>query len=206
MASNAAPRTFFTRLAAGSAIALAAAAGTVTAASAHDYLVSSTPEAGSTLSTAPEALTLEFSGELTKVGDGSNNKVQLSLDGKDVDTSLDVEGKDLIVTPAAPLANGDYDLEFHIVSQDGHPVDDNLEFTVDAPEAASSKPSEPSMSTQAATPAEPSASDAADASQAPAEEDSSAMSPIIWVIIAVVVIGLLVGIIAKVNQNKKLGK
>lgn len=188
-----------TRLAAVVALAILAVFTSVTAASAHDELVSSNPEAGATLKQAPEEITLEFSGELQTMSGVNSTVVELSNDGKAVEAKAEIKGKTVTVTPAKSLENGEYELEYRIVSSDGHPVDSKLDFTVNT----SAKPtpsmiSAPSESAQAAKPSE-----AQQENDNPLQAAGSNVSPVIWVVIGVVILGGAIAVLAKFMRNNK---
>jgi methionine-rich copper-binding protein CopC len=96
---------------------------------AHAHLKSATPAADST-AVAPKELRLVFSEGV----EATFTKVSLSKDGAAVAIkSIATESADkktLIVTPAAPLAAGDYKVEWHAVSVDTHKSDGNYSFKV----------------------------------------------------------------------------
>ena len=96
---------------------------------AHAHLKNQTPAADSTVATATE-LRLEFSEGV----EASFSKVTLTKDGAPVAVkALTTEGSDkktLIVTPAAPLAAGDYKVQWHAVSVDTHKSEGAYRFKV----------------------------------------------------------------------------
>lgn len=96
---------------------------------AHAHLKSQTPAADSTV-TAPAQLRLVFSEGV----EAAFTQVTISKDGTDVPVkSLATEGSDkktLIVTPAAPLAAGDYKVQWHAVSVDTHKSEGAYRFKV----------------------------------------------------------------------------
>lgn len=95
---------------------------------AHAHLKSQTPTADSTV-TAPADLRLVFSEGV----EASFTKVTLTRDGAPVAVkALTTEGdkKTLIVTPAAPLAAGEYKVEWHAVSVDTHKSEGAYQFKV----------------------------------------------------------------------------
>ena len=95
---------------------------------AHAHLKSQTPAADSTVA-APADLRLTFSEGV----EASFTKVSLTHDGAPVAIKpLTTEGdkKTLIVTPAAPLAAGQYKVEWHAVSVDTHKSEGAYQFKV----------------------------------------------------------------------------
>jgi len=117
------------------ALAAVAAAGLGLAAagpaSAHSTLVDSTPEAGETLTTLPPTFSATFNEDLLDasgtgegfvlqiVGPGGTHyeNGRVSIDGPTLST-------DAIVGPP-----GDYELDYRVVSADGHPVEGRIPFT-----------------------------------------------------------------------------
>ncbi|MFP7760725.1 copper resistance protein CopC [Marisediminicola sp. LYQ134] len=151
------------------AATLAGVATLAAPASAHNYLVSSTPEADSVLTELPERFDITTNDLLLDLGDGSDAFVLRVSDADGLfygDGCVDVDGPTMS-TPAALGPAGDYTVDWQIVSIDGHPVADSFEFEWD--------PSDPSVATEgsaeppvcgAAAP-EPSASASPDDSDSP---------------------------------------
>ncbi|SMX93579.1 MULTISPECIES: copper resistance protein CopC [unclassified Brevibacterium] len=102
-------------------------------ASAHDQLVSSNPEDGSTVDQQPEWIEMTFSGEVQEVG----SEVKVVIDGKNVSAGeLAVDGKKLTVALPDNLKPGDYKVTWRVVSQDGHPISGDFDFTISDAEGA----------------------------------------------------------------------
>lgn len=100
------------------------------AASAHDALVSSSPEADSTVETLPSELTLTFSAKLI-TGDGATEVVVTDADGNSVtDGEPTVDGAIVTQPLQAEAAAGEYHVIWKVVSSDGHPTSDEFFFTV----------------------------------------------------------------------------
>lgn len=121
------------RIAAGLALATVATLAIATPASAHDQLISSTPAADEQLASAPESITMTFSGELLVLDASLTGAVVLVVDasGKDwVSGDVTVAGR----TVTAPLAPGmppaGYQVRWQVVSEDGHPIAGVVSFTV----------------------------------------------------------------------------
>lgn len=111
-------------------------------ASAHDQLVESSPSEGETLTAAPSELLLRFSAEILDVG----SEVQLlDAGGTVVPTDpLALDGTDVTVPIPEPLGDGDYSIEWRVVSSDGHPISGTIAFSVAAAESRpSADPSTP---------------------------------------------------------------
>lgn len=100
------------------------------AASAHDALVSSSPEADSTVETLPNELTLTFSAKLI-TGDGATEVVVTDADGNAVtDGAPTVDGAIVTQPLKAEAIAGEYHVIWKVVSSDGHPTSDEFFFTV----------------------------------------------------------------------------
>ena len=134
----------------------------VAPAQAHDRLVSSDPESGATLESAPEEIGLTFSANVQDVGgsvdltDGDGEKVSVGspeTDGTTVTTAIEDD-----------LPAGDYEVRWRVVSSDGHPISGVVDFTVEGDEGSSDEGSD-------------SASSASEFSQAPTSSDSETSSP-----------------------------
>jgi hypothetical protein len=164
-------------------VALLALAGP---AAAHTSLVSTDPGDGTTVDAAPEQVVLTFSENLREPSEAS-----LMVDGDAVDADVVVDGPRLVVTAAQP-AEGAHELNYRVVSADGHPVTGTTTFTVRASGAAPAvepTASEPTVPAQSSEPATTGSGDE------PADTDTDADSggtPVwLWIVLgAVVVLGL----------------
>ncbi|WP_166362634.1 copper homeostasis periplasmic binding protein CopC [Pseudomonas akapageensis] len=120
--------TRFARKAVNTVVLLAAFAGS-SAVFAHAHLKSTTPAQDSTVS-APQELKLEFSEGI----EAKFTKVTLTdAGGKDVPNSIATDPSDkkvLVVTPAKPLAAGEYTVQWHAVSVDAHKSEGHYSFKV----------------------------------------------------------------------------
>lgn len=115
--------------------ALVAVAGPVLGAPApalgHNYLVSSTPQADSTLTELPDQFSVTTNEPLLVLGEGSGGfalQVQDEAGAWFGDGCVEVDGS--TVSAAAQLgAPGEYTLAWQVVSADGHTVSDQFSFT-----------------------------------------------------------------------------
>ena len=111
------------------AVALLASLLGASAAFAHAHLKSSEPAADSTVA-APKDLRLTFSEGV----EATFTKVSLSKDGTEVAikglATPDADKKTLVVTPAAPLADGHYKVVWNAVSVDTHKSNGEYSFKV----------------------------------------------------------------------------
>jgi methionine-rich copper-binding protein CopC len=135
---------FLTRMAtaiAATALTLAAAGVLATiqasSASAHDYLVSSSPAAGSTLSAPIDSVSMTFNDLVVDFShDGTSAIVQVT--GPDADTRQFETGCATIAgrTITAPVmlgASGRYTVTWRVASADGHPASGHITFNYLAP-------------------------------------------------------------------------
>lgn len=96
-------------------------------AEAHDQLLRSAPASGETVAKAPSEATLEFSGNVAEIG----SEVALLQNGEAVDLPEPMAfagGK--VTVPLPPLEDGAYELNWRVVSTDGHPISGTVPFTV----------------------------------------------------------------------------
>lgn len=177
-------------------------------ASAHDELVSTDPSADAVLETLPERITLTFSADV--LTDAGATVIEVTdADGTSLaDGAPEPAGAEVTQALAGP-ASGAVTVKWRVVSSDGHPIDGSFAFTV--PEAAPTPTSTPT------TPASTSPSPAASASAAPTEaatptaapvEESSAASPLPWILLAValvIVAGVLVYVFASRGRRNTAG-
>jgi methionine-rich copper-binding protein CopC len=124
---------------AGTAAAVALAGGAVLGlaapASAHNYLVASTPAVGGTLTELPRSFEITTNDKLLAIG-GSDSGFAFRVLGADgryyEDGCVAVDGPSMTTT-AALGPSGTYTVEWQIVSADGHTVSDRYDFTWNAP-------------------------------------------------------------------------
>lgn len=172
-------------------------------ASAHDSLISSSPEADSTVDTLPTELTLTFSAKLID-GDGATEVVVTDASGATVtDGPATVNGAIVTQPLVAEAAAGEYSVIWKIVSSDGHPTSGEFDFSV-ANGTESTPTAEPTSESTAEPTAEPTATaptatagpgtDVSPTPEAEAEE-ASASTVMIWVL-AIAGVLVIVGIIA----------
>ncbi|MET8158617.1 copper resistance CopC family protein [Sphaerisporangium sp. NPDC005289] len=136
-------------LAAALAILVAAVLGTAFAAPAlaHTALKSSNPEKGATVKSL-DSVMLTFTESVrlpvVLVRDAAG---QEHHDGKPK-----ADGPTVTQKVAGPLPSGKYTIAWRVVSDDGHPIEGEIPFTVKAPEAAASPSASSSSSTPSASP------------------------------------------------------
>lgn len=181
------------RAAAAMAVATLALLTTATLASAHTTLRSTNPEEGATVETLTE-VQLEFEGDLLEIG------TELSI----VDAAGDVHALEaefpstnVVTAPVEPaLANGEAELIWRVVAEDGHPIEGTVNFTYAG--TATAEATEPAATTDpapTATEAVPAPSASPTATDAPAtveptSTEAAADEPAgvpgwVWAVIAV---------------------
>ena len=117
---------------------------------AHAFdLVSADPSVNSTLKTAPSAVTLTFSTEVTDTGSTLNVRAP---SGTSVDDgSLLIDGSNALVGLKKLTESGKYTVTYQIMSADGEMLEGTYNFNFDAP-AVITSPSENSTSSASPMP------------------------------------------------------
>jgi methionine-rich copper-binding protein CopC len=151
-------------------------------ASAHDALVSSSPEADGSVETVPTELTLTFSAKLID-GEGATEVVVTDPSGDAVtDGAATVDGA--IVTQ--PLRGtgpaGEYHVIWKVVSSDGHPTSGEYSFTVTVGDSGTAAPTAAPTSAAPEQSATTEPSTAPTATTAPDSEDADGGSAWIWIL------------------------
>jgi methionine-rich copper-binding protein CopC len=112
------------------AVALALAFLGATPAGAHAQLVSATPAPGSTVASAPAEIRLTFDGPPYDYGLGV---VVLSPSGAHVESGrVSVQGNDVVQPLTRVSEPGTYQVQWRVVSADGHPASGTYAFEVNA--------------------------------------------------------------------------
>ncbi|WP_316307639.1 copper resistance CopC family protein [Clavibacter michiganensis] len=131
-------------------------------ASAHNYLVSSSPAAGSTIDAPPSEVTLTFNDvilDLAAAGGGGGDASTGSAPASGGSSVVQVRGPDgqgthfetgcatdsgrTVSVPVALGGSGQYTVTWRVVSADGHPVSDSIAFTYPAPAGATASAGTP---------------------------------------------------------------
>ena len=115
----------------GALVAVLPVLGLAAPAQAHNYLVSSTPEDGATLTELPEDFSVTTNDQLLDlVGDGTGFGLQIVDDaGRYYGDGCFTISDATLSVPAALGKPGDYTFIWQVVSADGHPVSDEFDFT-----------------------------------------------------------------------------
>lgn len=124
---------------AGAVLALVAVPFAASAAFAHDSLVNATPVPGAT-SDAVDSVVLQFNNSPLGLEEGNLVQV-IGPDGKYYETSCPTLSATQVTTPVKLGPTGKYEVEWRVVSSDGHPIADRFTFTYTgaATEGAGSK-------------------------------------------------------------------
>ena len=103
---------------------------------AHDVLIESTPEVGSTVETTPAEVRLRFSGT-PLTGEGLTNLIRVTdAQGNQwQDGDPTVEGYDLAVPLCEGLPQGEYTVAYRVIYSDGHTGEESFSFTNADPSA-----------------------------------------------------------------------
>lgn len=97
---------------------------------AHAQLVDASPKANQTMSASPSEFRLFFSDELIDLGPVSNWLKVENAQGVVVSTDSVLNGNQVSAKPTQALKPGKYQLTWRVLSEDGHPIQGNYEFTV----------------------------------------------------------------------------
>lgn len=180
-------------------LAVLATIGLAGPASAHAALIGSDPADGATLSTAPTVVTLTFDDSLE---DFEPFVTVTGPDGNEYQSGpVTVDGATL-TTSVAPLpGSGAYAIAYRVVSDDGHPVEGQIQFALAIPlpeptvppvstPASSALPasSSPAPTGQAAATTATSSAEPATTSSPPAAESTTAWSSWAWLAVAVLLV------------------
>ncbi|SMQ73408.1 copper resistance CopC family protein [Agreia sp. VKM Ac-1783] len=187
------------------------AIGQLPAASAHNYLVSSTPEAGSVLTVLPSDFVITTNDVLLDFGgENTGSAGALEVQGPDGlfygDGCVTVAGPS-ISTAAALGPAGDYTVLWRVVSTDGHPVSNKFSFTwqPDAGQPASTGSATAPVCPTAADSAGDSASAGSDSSSVAATSDDEFVSVLTWSGGALAAVAVAVGVTLFILRRPKLG-
>ena len=179
-----------------------------TPASAHDVLLSSSPEDGQTLEELPEEVVLTFNNTPLENDDG-NAVVVTGPDGESTyeEGELTFDGTDVLVDLTPLDEAGEYSIDYRIVSSDGHPIQESISFSVtdEAVEAAAPDESEEAPEEETEEVDEP-----AEAGDTAADEttDEGGVSPVaitIIAVVAVIAVGALVFVALRMRKATDTG-
>ncbi|MEO8907186.1 MAG: copper resistance CopC family protein [Microbacteriaceae bacterium] len=184
------------------ALALIPAAG----ASAHDYLVDSTPKANSVQTAPLNKISLTFDDiVLDLAGDGSSSLLQVTgPDGANThfETGCPTVLGRVVTAPVALGPSGKYIITWQIVSADGHTVSNSLDFTYSPPAGTTEAKGTSSRPQCGRTSSESGAATSTPAAQTSGASNSSSLG--IVVTIGAVIIGLaVIGVITVLVTGRR---
>ncbi len=120
-------------VAAGFVLAAAAVLAITPAASAHDSLVEANPADGEVLTAPISEVSMRFSGILLGVDTGGNVAVLTGPDGAYYETGCAaIDGTNLTL-PVVLGEAGTYQVDWRVVSSDGHPISGEYQFEYQPP-------------------------------------------------------------------------
>lgn len=202
------PRTTAAVLASATAAALVLAPAPVLA---HDVLIESNPEDGGSLDTVPEEVVLTFN---NNPNEGGGNAIVVT--GPDGETTyeegeLTFDGPDVSVDVGLLDEAGDYSIDYQIVSSDGHPIQDTLEFSVSEEAVEEAAPDDPEPGDEEADGAEEEAAEEASGDEATEEDpaaaaDEGGISPMaVVIVLAVGLAGIAAVVLVAVRMRNRPG-
>ncbi|WP_042225140.1 copper resistance CopC family protein [Oceanobacillus manasiensis] len=98
---------------------------------AHSHIEGSNPEDGEVVTESLQEIVLTFDGSIEE---GSTVEVTTAK-GESIEVEdIVIEENTLTATIANSLSNGEYQVDWDIISADGHPLDGDFSFTMNAPE------------------------------------------------------------------------
>lgn len=104
---------------------------TATPLSAHDQLMESTPSTDERLEVAPQAISLEFSGEILSLDGVGATIVVTDQDGRDwIEGSPQIQGRSVVTSLMPGMPDAGYEVLWRVVSSDGHPISGAIPFTI----------------------------------------------------------------------------
>ncbi len=146
----------------------------VSSASAHAELKSSDPADGSTITELPSQVSLTFGEDLMAEGNGLTAHSVTS--GRDVDLTAVVDGDTISADWPEGTPSGQYQVDYRVVSADGHPVEGEITFTITLPVGGATVTVGPAPTSAAASPTE-------SPSTSPAEESGDDGSNLLaWIL------------------------
>jgi len=118
---------------------------------AHSKLESAVPERDATVTASPERIEMTFNTKIEKL---SNFKI-LNAAGEEMEKEkVEVDGMTMTGSVPAALPNGIYTVKWVIIGADGHSVEGDYSFTVEAPVVTEQPTQEPETTTATDKPAE----------------------------------------------------
>lgn len=168
---------------------------TASPALAHDALLSSNPQDGAKLGSAPKEIKLTFSEAPLQ---GTAKIIAVTSDAQPVTLDTPETNGKIVTVPWTTQAAGTYGIKWRVVSSDGHPIDGSFAFQIlgsGSSSSAISTPTEAPSDSSTGTSAEPS----------PAAENTASsnsnMGMIAGLAVVIVVAVVLVMLLVRRRQN-----
>ncbi|WP_057764538.1 copper resistance CopC family protein [Cytobacillus praedii] len=164
---------------------LAAMTISTTSAFAHSHLGGSNPADGDVVSEPLNEIVLEFDGQIEQ---GSFIDVKTAK-GKEIKLEDIIIGEGTLTgTVAEPLPNDEYQVNWSIISADGHPLEGEFSFTVNVPvsETVEEEPEKPSETTKPAE--QPTEDKEQPAAAKDVAKESTSMTVILIVLLVIIVV------------------
>lgn len=207
------------RIAAAGAVLIAAALALApdAAASAHDYLVETSPASGAVQTDPLTQVSLTFNDRVLDLsGDGSSAVLQVTSGGRYFETGCPTILDRSVSAPVALGAAGAYTVDWQIVSADGHTVSGTYGFEykpaaaagsasegAPAPTCGAKATSEPATPTPGAVAPTPGETVSTSAPATPASSTDSGLPLVIGIGIAIVVLALAGVVIVILTARRK---
>lgn len=174
-------------------------------ASAHDALISSSPEADATVDTLPSEIVLTFSAELI-TGEGATEMVVTDAEGTSVtDGAAVTEGSAVTQPLVAEAAAGTYHVVWKVVSSDGHPTSGEYFFSVTTSTVSTPTPETGDPTASAAPTSAPlesiAPSPTATTEEVAAASDGVGVFVIVGIVVLVAVVAVAVWLIVRARRK-----
>ncbi|WP_170289803.1 copper resistance CopC family protein [Cytobacillus depressus] len=176
------------RIFTAAAVAVLLALSISTSAFAHSHLEGSNPADGDIVTEPLKEIVLEFDG---KIEQGSYIDVK-TTEGKEIQLQEITIGEGTLTgTVAEPLPNDEYQVNWSIISADGHPIEGEFSFTVNAPvpESVEEGTEKPSETTESPKQSAEDQEKVASVDEVQKESSSSSMTVILIVLLVIIVAG-----------------
>ncbi len=136
---------------------------------AHSHIEGSNPEDGGVVTEALQEIVLTFDGS---VEEGSTVEVT-TAEGQPIEVEeIAIDENTVTATIANSLSNGEYQVDWDIISADGHPLDGEFSFTMNSPEEEEAADEE-----EAGDPAEADEEEVTEAPTEATEDEETTESP-----------------------------
>lgn len=214
--------------AAATAGGLALALVVASPATAHNAIVSATPEEGEVLTAVPEVFDVITNEVMLDLGGDAAGFGMLVTDEAGLyygDGCLTVEGEGMSM-PATLGAPGDYTFTYQYVSADGHTLSGEYDFSytpegeqlfsdgsveppvcgeagVEPEPSAPAEPAEPSESASPSDEATEEPTSSPDAEPAPGETDAAGLSPAVIIALAVAALAAVIAVVFAVRRGRR---